>query len=45
MFLKDEKTGQVADEFVKFLNEKTFNSVDIFPFFNECFVKKDSDEI
>lgn len=45
MLTKDAKTGVVAEEFQKFVESKSYTSVDISHFFNECFVKKDSEEI
>lgn len=34
MFAKDDKIGPVAEEFIKFLAHKNYNTVDVLPFFN-----------
>lgn len=45
MLIKDAKTGVVAEEYQKFVEKKSFTPIDVSHFFNECFVKKDNEEI
>jgi hypothetical protein len=41
MLLKDAKTGAIAEEFQKFIENKNYTPYDISHYFNECFVRKD----
>lgn len=43
MLMKDAKTGQVAEEYQKYIETKTYTPLDVAHFFNECFVKKDEE--
>lgn len=45
MLIKDAKTGQVAEEYQKFIESKSYTPLDVSHFFNECFAKKDEDEL
>jgi len=44
MILGDTKTGQIAEEFMKFIERQSHSKVEVINFFNECFVIKDSEE-
>jgi len=43
MLMKDAKTGQVAEEYQKYIETKSYTPLDVSHFFNECFVKKDEE--
>jgi nucleosome binding factor SPN SPT16 subunit len=45
MFIDDAKVGNIADEFIKFMDKKNHTKVEVLSFFNECFMAKDSEEI
>ena len=45
MIINDSKTGQTAEEFMKFMEGESHTKVEIIGFFNECFMIKDEEEI
>lgn len=44
MILGDTKSGQIAQEFMKFIERQSHSKVEVINFFNECFAIKDSEE-
>lgn len=45
MLVDDSKNGQIAEDFMKFVEGRAHSKVEAFPFFNECFSVKDSEEV